>query len=142
MNMNQHQALTNTKTKALEFARMHDAAIDKALLRRDNSGADTHSQAATFLREAVPALVKSVFELDAKLGQTTAERQQWCDKFEAAEKRVQDASASLEKLITSAKTNVDYLRRGRRDPASQAAIKVVEDLHKQMVLLRNAMNGK
>jgi hypothetical protein len=142
MNLAQKSALANTELKAEEFARMHDEAVDKALVRGNEEKADTHRNAANFLRTAVPALVKSVLELNEHTGRLTTEGQQLRNELEGNRKRTDAVRNGLEKLITNTKTNLDYLRRGRRDPASMAAIKILEDLHKQQLLVRNALEVK
>lgn len=142
MNIAQRTALANTESKAQEFARMHDEAVDKAVVRRQDEKADTHRQAALFLRTAIPALVKTVTELDERVARVTAERQQVQDQVEANQKRIDAVRMGLEKLIASAKTNLDFLRRGRRDPASLSAIKILEEQHAQLLLVRKALEVK
>lgn len=121
---------------------MHDEAVDKAVVRRQDEKADTHRQAALFLRTAIPALVKTVTELDERVARVTAERQQVQDQVEANQKRIDAVRMGLEKLIASAKTNLDFLRRGRRDPASLSAIKILEEQHAQLLLVRKALEVK
>ena len=142
MNNDQKTALENTTAKANEFARMHDAEVDKALIRRQDDKAATHRQAATFLREAVPALVRSVAKLDEACVRFAAEQHTLRDNVEEMKRREDDAKARLEKLLGKAKTNLDFLRRGRQDPANMTAVKIVEELHAALLQARKALETK
>lgn len=142
MNITQKTALANTETKALEFAGMHDAEADKAFLRGREDKAKTHEQAASFLRTAVPALCNSVGELDARLGVISAECNELRDKVETTKRRDEGFRVALDKLIASTRTDVEYLRRGRQDPASNATITALQEHHDQLVQLRNVLGGK
>mgnify|MGYP001179623621 CR=1 FL=1 len=142
--MNQHQrtALAATESKAAEFARMHDAEVDKALMRRQDDKADTHRQAATFLREAVPALVKSVAELDDACGRFATEQHTLRDNLDELKRREDETRARLEKLLGKAKTNLGFLRRGGQNPANMTAVKIVEELHAALLQARKALEKK
>lgn len=141
MKLDNRTLLANTETKALEFAQMHDVAVDEAIRRKQEEKAAIHRQAALFLRTSIPALVKKVFEQNDIIRQARVEGEELRGVNSGLQHQTENVQKGLEKLIANTKTNLDYLRRGR-DPASMAAVKAMEDLHKQMLQLRNVVGRK